>query len=201
MWTWYGCLIFIPISLLLLNWALINSQFYRFLSLCSSKFSLFLSNWRLVILKNKGYPPKILFKKTGGLLNKEKFFLELQHFESSEWSCIEFCKWGAFWSPHLVLVCFSPVVYNSMFFVSYSVCFYFRFLPLHFSMFFPFYFVMLVVGSQYHAWAFPLLPNLWRKLNSVSRLVSTLTYPHCRELMTKLWSYMLLFLVPKQVRD
>jgi hypothetical protein len=52
----------------------INSQFYRFLRLCSCK-EFFVSQMvsLTVLLKNKGYPLKILLKRTRGLLNKEKF--------------------------------------------------------------------------------------------------------------------------------
>jgi hypothetical protein len=52
----------------------INSQFYRFLRLCSSKkFFVFQLVSLIVLLKVKGYPLKILLKRTRGLLNKEKF--------------------------------------------------------------------------------------------------------------------------------
>jgi hypothetical protein len=50
-----------------------DSQFYRFLRLCSCK-EFFVSQMVSLILlpKNKGHPLKILLKRTRGLLNKEK---------------------------------------------------------------------------------------------------------------------------------
>ncbi len=52
----------------------INSQFYRFLRICScKKFFVFQMVSLIVLLKVKGYPLKILLERTRGLLNKEKF--------------------------------------------------------------------------------------------------------------------------------
>jgi hypothetical protein len=53
----------------------INSQFYRFLRLCTCK-EFFVSQMVsfIVLLKTKGYPPKILSKRARGLPNKEKIF-------------------------------------------------------------------------------------------------------------------------------
>jgi hypothetical protein len=52
----------------------INSQFYRFLRLCScNKFFVFHMVSLIVFLKVKGYPLKILLKSTRGLLDKEQF--------------------------------------------------------------------------------------------------------------------------------
>jgi hypothetical protein len=51
----------------------INIQFYRFLRLCScKKFFVFQMVSLIVLLKVKGYPLKILLKRTRGLLNEEK---------------------------------------------------------------------------------------------------------------------------------
>ncbi len=54
----------------------INSQFYRFLRLCSCK-ELFASQIvnlvNIVLLKNESHALKILLKKTRGLLNNENF--------------------------------------------------------------------------------------------------------------------------------
>jgi hypothetical protein len=52
----------------------ISSQFYRFLRLCSCK-EFFVSQMvsLIVLLKNKGYPLKILLNRTRGLLNEENF--------------------------------------------------------------------------------------------------------------------------------
>ncbi len=52
----------------------INSQFYRFLRLCScKKFFVFQMVSLIVFLKAKGYPFKVLLKRTRGLVLKEKF--------------------------------------------------------------------------------------------------------------------------------
>ncbi len=52
----------------------INSQFYRFLRLCScNKFLIFQMVSLMVFLKVKGYSLKILLKRTRGSLIKEKF--------------------------------------------------------------------------------------------------------------------------------
>jgi len=51
----------------------INNQFYRFLRLCSCK-EFFVSQMfnLIVLLKNKGYPLRILLKRIRGLLNTGK---------------------------------------------------------------------------------------------------------------------------------
>jgi hypothetical protein len=49
-----------------------NSHFYRFLRLCScKKFFVFQMVSLVVLLEIKGYPLKILLKRTRGSLNKE----------------------------------------------------------------------------------------------------------------------------------
>jgi hypothetical protein len=60
---------------------IINNQFYRFLRLCSCK-EFFVAQIvsLIVLLKNKGYPLRILLKRTRGLLNNEKFFFEILAF-------------------------------------------------------------------------------------------------------------------------
>jgi hypothetical protein len=70
---------FIPIFMLKLG--VINSQFNRFSRLCSCK-EFFVSQMVgiIVLLKNNGYPPKILLKRTRGLLNKEKFLSGISAF-------------------------------------------------------------------------------------------------------------------------
>jgi hypothetical protein len=58
----------------------INSQFYRFLRICTSK--AFFGSQMVslsVLLKSKDHPLKILLKRTRGLLNKYNAFLEFQH--------------------------------------------------------------------------------------------------------------------------
>jgi hypothetical protein len=52
----------------------INSQFYRFLRLCScNKLFVFHMVSLIFLLKVKGYPLKILLKRIRGLLDKEQF--------------------------------------------------------------------------------------------------------------------------------
>jgi hypothetical protein len=59
----------------------INSQFYRFLSLCScKKFFVFQMVSLIVFLKVKGYPLKVLLKRTRGLVLKEKFLFGISTF-------------------------------------------------------------------------------------------------------------------------
>jgi len=59
----------------------INSQFYRFLRLCScKKYFVFQMVSLIVFLKAKGYPLKILLKRTRGLLIKEKFLFGISAF-------------------------------------------------------------------------------------------------------------------------
>ncbi len=59
----------------------IGSQFYRFLRLCSCK-KLFVFQMVALIdfLKVKGYPFKILLKRTRGLLIKEKIIFRISTF-------------------------------------------------------------------------------------------------------------------------
>jgi len=59
----------------------INSQFYRFLRLCSCK-KFFVSQMvsRIVFLKAKDYPLKVLVKRTRGLVLKEKFLFGISTF-------------------------------------------------------------------------------------------------------------------------
>jgi hypothetical protein len=59
----------------------INSQFYRFLRLCScKKFFVFQMVSLIVFLKAKGYPLKVLLKRTRGLVLKEKFLFGISTF-------------------------------------------------------------------------------------------------------------------------
>ncbi len=59
----------------------INSQFYRFLRLCScKKFSVFQIISLIVFLKEKGYPSRVLLKSTRGLVLKEKFLFGISAF-------------------------------------------------------------------------------------------------------------------------
>ncbi len=59
----------------------INSQFYRFLRLCSCKnFFVFQMVSLIAFLKAKGYPLKVLLKRTRGFFLKEKFLFEISTF-------------------------------------------------------------------------------------------------------------------------
>jgi hypothetical protein len=77
-------MIFMPCPFQYLNSAksgVIDSQFYRFLRLCGCK-KFFVSQMvsLIVLLKNEGYPAKILLKRTRGLLNKGKFLFGISAF-------------------------------------------------------------------------------------------------------------------------
>jgi hypothetical protein len=73
---------------LLLSWELSIVNFTD-LRLCSCK-EFFVSQMvsLIVLLMNKGYPLKNLYKRTRGLLDKKNSFLEFQHLQYSEWFCI-----------------------------------------------------------------------------------------------------------------
>jgi len=59
----------------------INSQFYRFLRLCRcKKFFVFQMVSLIVFLKARGYPLKVLLKRTRGLVLKEKFLVRISAF-------------------------------------------------------------------------------------------------------------------------
>jgi hypothetical protein len=59
----------------------INSQFYRFLRLCScDKPFVFHMVSLIVLLKVEGYPLKILLKRIRGLLDKEQFHFGISAF-------------------------------------------------------------------------------------------------------------------------
>jgi len=59
----------------------VNSQFYRFLRLCScKKFFVFQMVSPIVFLKAKGYPLQVLLKRTRGLVLKEKFLFGISAF-------------------------------------------------------------------------------------------------------------------------
>jgi hypothetical protein len=62
----------------------INSQIYTFWGFEVVKSSFVCQMVSLIVLlKNKGYPVKILLKRTRGLLDKNNSFLEFQHLEYS----------------------------------------------------------------------------------------------------------------------
>ncbi len=144
----------------------INSQFYRFLRLCSCK-EFFVSQMvsLTVLLKNKGYPLKILLKRTRGLLNKENFFLELQYLEYSKWFCISLV------SGELLV---SPLgLYSSL--LSFSVCFVD---PVVLFLFFVISLCCLLLSSSMAESSLCFL-NCSRNL--VHKLAFSLAFTHCRE--------------------
>jgi hypothetical protein len=60
---------------------IIDSKFYKFLRLCSSKkFFVFQMVSFIVFLKAKGYLFKVILKRIRGLVVKEKFFLGISVF-------------------------------------------------------------------------------------------------------------------------
>jgi hypothetical protein len=75
---WFTCLMFIPISQLLLSWELSTVNFTGFWGFVVVK-SFFISQMvsLIVLLNNKGCPLKILLKWTRGLLNKEEFLFRI----------------------------------------------------------------------------------------------------------------------------
>ncbi len=142
----------IPISLLWLSWVLSNCQFCRFLRLQSSFFVSQIVSL-IALLKNKGYPLKILLKRNKGLLNEENYFLgnlsiqsHSEHSNPIMYSLVS----GDLFETHLVLGCLLPVVYYSMFFLLIVLVLFcvFVFPLMLFSMLFS-PSIQLVV-SQYH---------------------------------------------------
>jgi hypothetical protein len=136
----------------------IDSQVYRFLRLCSFK-EFFVSQMVCLIV----YPLKILLKRTRRLLNKEKFLFGIQHLEYSvyslEWGASCKLTWSLFFSAVLFCVfCLSCHVF--LFFVVSLCC-----LLLASSM----------AESSHCFWMC--------SRNSVCRLVFSLAFTHCRELM------------------
>jgi len=142
----------------------INSQFYRFLMLCSrNKFFIFLS-LKMVSLKVKAYSLKIILKRTRGSLFKEKFVDFPSSLVSGE-----------------LLV--RPLVHSISLFSFPSV-----FLSLSVSLFFscPFCCGLLLASSM--AESSHCFRNCSR--NSVCRLMLVTAFAHCWELMKsvgKLW--------------
>jgi hypothetical protein len=58
----------------------INSQFYRFLRLCSCKKFFVFQMVSLIVFLKATYPLKVLLKRTRGLLLKEKFLFGISAF-------------------------------------------------------------------------------------------------------------------------
>jgi hypothetical protein len=163
----------------------INSQFYRFLRLRRCK-KFFVSQMvsLIVLLKNEGYPVKILWKRTRGLLNKGKFLCGIPAFgvlEYFEWFCIKSCKWGT--SHKLTWSLFFPAVLFCGF-LSILFCFSVFWISL--------WCCLLLVSSVAES-----SPRFWScfricSRNLVCRLVFSLAFTHCWELMKsvgKLWKW------------
>ncbi len=172
---WFTCLMFIPISqILLIIWelAIVNFTGFWGFVVVKSSFSQMVS--LIVILKNKGYPLKILLKRTTGLLNKPKFLFGISHSEYSEWFCIKSCKWGASCKPTWSL--FSSAVLFCVFCLSCCV------------------FLLFVISlCCYLLLASSMAESsrcLWNcSRNSVRRLVFSPAFTHCRELISQWESY------------
>ncbi len=78
----------------------INSQFCRFLRLCScKKFSVFQMVSLIVFLKAKGCPLKVLTRKLEGCFLKKNSCLEFLLLAFSEWFCFGSCNGELFVSP------------------------------------------------------------------------------------------------------
>ncbi len=154
---------FIPISQLLLSWELsIGCQLYR---LCSCK-EFFVSQMfsLLVLLKNKGYPLRILLKKIRGLLNKGKIHFGISAFGVSQ---MIVCKWRASCKPTWSL--FFPAV---LFYVCcLSCCVFLFYISLCCCL-------LLASSMPESSCCFQICSR-----NSVHRLVFSLAVTHCRELM------------------
>jgi hypothetical protein len=144
----------------------IDSQFYRFLRLCSCK-EFFVSQMvsLTVLLKNKGYPLKILLKRTRGLLNKEKILFGIAVFGVFQMILYKSCKWGAscksIWS-----VFFSALLF-CVFCLSYCV-----------FLFFVISLCCLLLSSSMAESSLCFL-NCTRNL--VHKLAFSLAFTHCRE--------------------
>jgi general stress protein CsbA len=157
----------------------INSQFYRNLRLCSCK-EFFVSQMiSLIVLlvkpSVKCYPLKILLKRTRGLLNKKIFFLEFLHLEYSKWFCIESCTWGG--SCKRTWSLFFPAVLFCVFCLS---CRVFLFFVISLCCC-----LLLASSMAEFSCCFWICSR-----NLVCRLVFSLAFTHCKELMKsvgKLW--------------
>jgi len=129
------------------------------------------------------------------------------------WCCtylIKLCAMGRYCRSleSMFSLLFDPCFFSLSVFLhvsSYCVCFFF--FSLCFSTFSPFCVVMLLVASQYHSQVFPLLWDFLRILSmQVSGYTGLYPLPGADEVgsevvIDKLLSYMLLWMVPEQVRD
>ncbi len=73
----------------------------------------FLFNF-IFLIKNKGYPLKIMLKRTRRLINKKIFFLEFHFLEYLKWFCMKSCKWGVF-CKHIWFLFFFVVLFVCIF--------------------------------------------------------------------------------------
>jgi hypothetical protein len=75
----------------------INSQFYIFVELCSrEKLFVFQIVSRIVFLKAKDYPLKVLLKRTRAFVLKEKFLFEVSAFGNFRMILLRAMKVGSF---------------------------------------------------------------------------------------------------------
>jgi hypothetical protein len=96
----------------------IDSQFYRFLRLCSCKKCFVFQMVSLIVfLKAKDYPLKVLLMRTRGFLKKNSC-LEFLLLAFSERFCFRSCKWGASCKP----TCSQSFPVLFPFFVSVFLC-------------------------------------------------------------------------------
>ncbi len=179
---WFSCLVHSNISITA-KLGVINTQIYRFPRLCSCK-KFFVSQMvsLIVLLKNEGYPVKILLKRTRGLLNKGKFLFGISAFgvlEYFEWFCIKCCKLGP--SHKRTWSLFFPAVLFCGFCLSCSVFLFFGI---------SLWGCLLLASSMTESSrCFRSCSRICSR-NLVWRLVFSLAFTHCWELMKsvgKLW--------------
>lgn len=115
--TWSVCLTFTA------KLGIVNSQFYRFLRLCSSS-AVFSDNWSCCALKNKGYPLNNLLKEDQRFARDVSFLNFSSDF--SDWFCIESFTWRAVSSP--LGFCSSSPLLCAIFCSLFLMCLLFSFL-------------------------------------------------------------------------
>jgi hypothetical protein len=158
--TWSVCLTFTA------KLGIVNSQFYRFLRLCSSS-AVFSDNWSYCALKNKSYPLNNLLKEDQRFTRCISFLNFSSDF--SDWFCIESFTWRAVSSPlgfvHLLPFCVLYSVPSSLCASSFLFC--------------SSLLEWRVLASP--GWVFLLLWDLQQKLST--QAAGYMAYTHCQELM------------------
>ncbi len=88
------------------KFGVINNQFYRCLRLCCCK-DFFVSQMvnLVFLLKNKGYPLRILLKRTRGLLNRGKFLFGISVFGVFQMILYSLVSWELFEAHLFVFPC------------------------------------------------------------------------------------------------